>query len=171
MTPPRRWPRGGYHPPLPMAAGILLSIAVLSCGRSTEMAVDGSDHSPVILIVVDALRADHLGTYGYERPTTPNLDSWATRGRVFERAWATSPWTLPSFGSILTGYLPSAHSAGIEVANGPTDADVEVVAARNFVRLSTDVPTIAEVLAAEGFLTGAFVANPFLEPRFGLDRG
>ena len=95
---------------------------------------------------------------------------------MFERAWATSPWTLPSFGSILTGHLPSAHAAGIEVAEGAEaeveeGAGVEVVAARNFVTLPEGVPTVAGILAAEGFATGAFVANPFLDPRFGLGRG
>jgi len=125
----------------------------------------------VVLIVVDALRADHLGTYGYKaRETSPNIDRWAERGRVFERAYATSSWTLPSFGSILTGRLPSAHSAGIE-GGDTADVGVEVVAARPFLALPPGVPTVAEILAAEGFATGAFVANPFLEPRFGLNRG
>ncbi len=153
-----------------LVAPIALVAIGLSCGRGADPAQPEANLRPVVLIVVDALRADHLGTYGYERATSPNLDSWAQRGRVFERAWATSPWTLPSFGSILTGRLPSAHGAGIEVGDA-ANADVEVVAARNFVRLSDAARTIAESLSAAGFVTGAFVANPFLDPRFGLDRG
>lgn len=156
-------------------------VAALVCGACSGSPADpGGDpgsRSSVVLIVVDALRADHLGTYGYSaRPTSPNIDLWAEQGLVFERAWATSPWTLPSFASILTGHLPSAHAAGIEVGEGAAaeveeGAEVEVVAARNFVTLSEGVPTVASILAAEGFATGALVANPFLDPRFGLGRG
>jgi arylsulfatase len=153
-----------------VALVVFLLAAGVACGGSGGDAGSVPDRHSVVLIVVDALRADHVGTYGYTRPTTPNLDSWAERGRVFERAWATSPWTLPSFGSILTGYLPSAHAAGIEVGEG-AEVDVEVVAARSFVTLAPAVPTVAERLAGAGFTTGAFVANPFLDPRFGLDRG
>lgn len=166
-----------------------LAVAALVCGACSGSPADpGGDpgsHSSVVLIVVDALRADHLGTYGYSaRPTSPNIDFWAERGLVFERAWATSPWTLPSFGSILTGRLPSAHAAGIEVVEGAAagggegsevdlreGAEIEVVAARNFVILPEGVPTVAGILAAAGFATGALVANPFLDPRFGLGRG
>ncbi len=163
---------------LPLAVAALASGA---CGGSAaDPGADPGARSSVVLIVVDALRADHLGTYGYSaRPTSPNIDLWAGRGLVFERAWATSPWTLPSFGSILTGHLPSAHAAGIEVGEGAAaaavgveeGAKVEVVAARNFVTLPEAVPTVAGILAAQGFATGALVANPFLDPRFGLGRG
>ncbi len=170
MIPARRWSEVGRRRWLLALTVTLLLVVGTACGRGADVSEPAAEHRPVVLIVVDALRADHLGTYGYDRPTTPHLDAWAERGRVFERAWATSPWTLPSFGSILTGQLPSAHSAGIEVGEG-ADADVEVVAARNFVRLASSVPTVTELLAAEGFATGAFVANPFLDPRFGLDRG
>ncbi len=66
----------------------------------------------VLLIVVDTLRADHLGVYGYDRPTSPHLDAWAEGGAVFEHAFSTSPWTLPSVGTMFTGQLPSRHQAG-----------------------------------------------------------
>ena len=52
-----------------------------------------------LVVCIDTLRADRLGTYGYSRPTSPNLDALARRGTVFERAYATAPWTLPSVGS------------------------------------------------------------------------
>ena len=68
--------------------------------------------SSVILLVVDTLRADHLGTYGYLRPTSPNLDAWAQDGRVYEHAYSTSAWTLPAFASLYTGYLPLRHRVG-----------------------------------------------------------
>ncbi len=149
--------------------GLVALVSCVSCGGSTGTNAAPPSRSSVVLIVVDALRADHLGTYGYDRPTSPEIDRWSTGARVFERAYATSPWTLPSFGSILTGWLPSAHGAGIEVADRAPG--VEVAAARNFVTLAAGVPTVAEILRSSGYATGAFVTNPFLDPRFGLDRG
>jgi arylsulfatase A-like enzyme len=114
----------------------------------------------VVLIVVDTLRADHLGLYGYERPTSPNLDRWSREGVIFEQAFATSPWTLPTFGSILTGELPAGHAAGRRVKGKWKRAPLE-----------ESLPTLAEILREEGFTTGAVVSNPFLKPEFGTSRG
>lgn len=116
----------------------------------------------MIVLVVDTLRADHLGLYGYERETTPGLDAWAARGAVFEHALATSPWTLPSFASIYTGELPGRHAA----ARVPSEGHGTVVG-----RLAADTKTLAEILREEGFATAAVVNNPFLEAKSGIDRG
>jgi arylsulfatase A-like enzyme len=71
----------------------------------------GSPRAPgdVVLITVDALRADHLGLYGYERPTTPNLDRWFADAAIFERAYSTEANTSPSVVSLLSGRLPPEH--------------------------------------------------------------
>jgi arylsulfatase A-like enzyme len=115
-----------------------------------------------VLIVVDALRPDHLGLYGYERPTSPHLDAWAAQSAVFERAFTTSPWTLPAFGSLLTGEIPARHGAGSRVrASNWTVSS----------RLDDSLPTLPERLSASGFTTGALVNNPWLPPAVGLDRG
>ena len=63
----------------------------------------------LVLISIDCLRASHLGVYGYERNTTPHIDALAADGVVFESAWSTSSWTLPSHVSMMTGLTPSAH--------------------------------------------------------------
>src|SRR5581483_5834575 len=63
----------------------------------------------VLLVVVDTLRADHLSTYGYARPTSPELTAIANQGVLFENAIAPSSWTLPSHASILTGRYPHDH--------------------------------------------------------------
>ncbi len=116
----------------------------------------------MVLIVVDTLRADHLGVYGYDRPTSPNLDSWARKAVVFEQALAPSSWTLPTFGSILTGQIPSRHAAGSRVR----------MSDRKTTRsLDENLPTLPEALRTAGFGTAAIVNNPWLRPRFGLDRG
>ena len=63
----------------------------------------------VLLVVVDALRADHLGCYGNDRIETPNIDALGERGVVLENCYAQAPYTLTSFGSILTGKYPRRH--------------------------------------------------------------
>ncbi|MEJ2085990.1 MAG: sulfatase [Acidobacteriota bacterium] len=117
----------------------------------------------MVLIVIDTLRADHLGLYGYPRPTSPNLDSWARRGVVFDQAYSSSPWTLPTFGSILTGLVPSRHGAGERARDS----------GKRWKRapLRDSVATLPEALAASGWQTAAVVSNPFLREHFGLSRG
>lgn len=116
----------------------------------------------VVLIVVDTVRADHLGVYGYERPTSPRLDRAAADGVIFERAESAASWTLPSFGSILTGRIPAHHGAGDRWKT--TDW-------RKHRKLDSQVPTLAEAFKAAGWKTGALINNPWLKPRFGLGRG
>ena len=62
-----------------------------------------------VLIVVDTLRADHLGCYGYQRPTSPNIDKLAASGARFVNGISSTPWTLPSMATIMTGLYPSVH--------------------------------------------------------------
>ena len=100
----------------------------------------------VILLVVDTLRADHLGFYGYEKFTSPVLDMIAAEGVVFEDASATSPWTLPSHASMLTGLYPKQHG-------------VQTMATA----LPEDVPTLAGLLAESGFQTAAVVNSTWLQ--------
>jgi arylsulfatase A-like enzyme len=114
----------------------------------------------ILLIVVDTLRADHVGLYGHERETTPNLDRLAADGSFFRRAYAQSSWTLPSMTSLLTGLLPHQHGVG-------RDPDASL----RFGRLAPEIPTVAEQLLAAGYATGAIVNNVFLAPEFGLQRG
>lgn len=153
-------------------AVLLLAAVAAGCTSGPPAGeAPGAAADAVVLIVVDTLRADHLGAYGYDaRPTSPELDRWAGRGLLFERAWAASSWTLPSFGSLLTGRLPSAHAVGTEVADD-SGADFMVAAARNFVSLPEGIATLPEMLGAHGFATGALLSNPFLDPGFGLGRG
>lgn len=106
-----------------------------------------------ILVVVDTLRADRLGTYGYARDTSPELDRWAQRGVVFEEAFSTAPWTLPAFGTLFTGQLPSHHQAGI------------LVRPWRRAQLPRWIPTLAELAAREGLATAGFVSNPHLDQR------
>lgn len=115
--------------------------------------------SAVVLIIVDTLRADHVGAYGHERPTTPHLDRWMQQGRRFDSAHSVAPWTLPATASLYTGLYPERHGAGFRFRQ------------LQFSSLSGEVETLAERLAAEGLTTAAVVANVYLGPQFGLHRG
>jgi arylsulfatase A-like enzyme len=108
----------------------------------------------VVLVSVDTLRADHLGVYGYGRPTSPGIDALAREGILFEDVSAPSPWTLPSHASLLTGLYPTRH--GLKAHDR---------------YLPSTVPTLAALLGRAGFVTAAVVNSYNLGPRFGLDRG
>ena len=108
----------------------------------------------VVLIILDTVRAISMSLYGYEKPTTPNIDRLTDSGVVFDRAVAPSPWTLPSHASIFTG----RHFHELSVDRGtPLDAAY---------------PTLAEVLGDAGYATAGFVANYFNTTDLsGLNRG
>ena len=110
----------------------------------------------VLLLVMDAQRADHLSLYGYRRRTSPRLDSIAGEAIVFDKAIASSSWTLPTHATLFTGRLPFEHRAGMM--------------RRPY--LDGKFPTVAEVLQRQGYATGGFVANTFWAGRqTRLDRG
>lgn len=124
--------------------GAVLAVLLGACGRAPDPSL------PVILIVVDALRADHLGCYGYARSTSPGLDRLAQTATVYERAMASSPWTLPTHASLFTGKDPFEHGAH----KFKTD-DGNLVTNP----LPSQHTTLAEVLHGAGYATGAVVAN------------
>ena len=108
----------------------------------------------IVVVVVDTLRADHLGLYGYNRPTSPNLDAISRQGVVFDNAISPAPWTLPAHASFLTGLLPHQHGADEE---SPLD---------NRHR------TLGEELQRRGYRTAAFSGNSlYFSRRAGLNRG
>ncbi len=98
----------------------------------------------VVVITVDTLRADHLSLYGYERQTSPQLDSWFGGGAIFERAYATEANTSPSVVSILSGRLPTDHRV------------------RLLFQLVPDELALLPDLLPEAYQSAAFVANVVL---------
>ena len=133
--------------------GALRLLALLALLLGCAAPQSGSPRN-LILISIDTLRPDMLGTYGYGRDTSPHLDALARRGVVFEAAYATAPWTLPSHASLLTGRYPSRL--------GMVWLDR---------KLPARVGTLATLLSEAGFRTAAFVNSVFLGSRHGLDRG
>ncbi|MEM7199475.1 MAG: sulfatase [Planctomycetota bacterium] len=153
----RRWSERGL---VGLGALLLLAIAFGQGSRSAfavaddrrEPAVPGAPN--VLLLVLDTVRADHLSCYGYERATTPQLDALAERSVLFERAFTPSPWTLPSHATIFTGLDAHRHGADWQAP------------------LPEGIPTLAEILALQGYATGGFVGNiRYCAAEFGIARG
>jgi arylsulfatase A-like enzyme len=146
---------------IPVAALIAVLISCVFCTRTSD---DGSKTTPnVILITMDTMRADHMGRYGYKRPTSPRMDSFADSATFYSRSMATSPWTVPTHASLFTGRDPFQHGAHTLEAVGRTQS----------INLLWDgFVTLAEALEQEGFATAAFVANDgMLARRWKLDQG
>ncbi len=112
----------------------------------------------VLVIASDTLRADRLSAFGYDRPTTPNLEALASHAILFMQARSQAPWTLPSFSSILTSQYPSEHGAG----RGGHD---------EWTPLAPGVTTLAGTLARAGYETVGITANHLISPDYGLDQG
>lgn len=108
----------------------------------------------VLLITIETLRADHVGSFGYRRTTTPNLDRLARQGASFRNAVAQAPFTLPSIASILTGRTPPGHG----VRNHPAV-------------LSDSIETLAERFQKAGYRTAAMTRHTWLRNKAGLDQG
>lgn len=121
----------------------------------------------VVVICIDTLRADHVGAYGYRRPTTPVIDAVAARGVLFEQVQSASNWTVPAVASIFTGRLPRSHGA---VVPGALKHLGSVPKAPN--EIAREVPVLAEILRDAGYRTALFSGNPYLYGRFqaGFDR-
>lgn len=112
----------------------------------------------ILLVTIDTLRADHVGCYGYERSTTPYIDSLAEKGTVFKNAISNIPWTTPSHFCFLTGAYAARHGSRDNLVNRrPIKGKVTV--------------SLAEVLGSIGYDTGAFVSGYPLLQRSGLDAG
>jgi len=108
----------------------------------------------VILIVVDTLRADHLGCYGYKKDITPNLDKLAADGILYKRAISTAPWTLPAIGSILSSQYPSA----LGIYDSPDS-------------LNPKFPLLPKILKKHGYSTNGIISCSMLTKNLGFGKG
>ncbi|MGD2090140.1 MAG: sulfatase [Candidatus Aminicenantes bacterium] len=108
----------------------------------------------VILIIIDTLRADHLGCYGYARNTSPELDKLANEGIIFKNMMAQSSWTRPGTASILTGLYPKHHGANTRVD-----------------RLAEEINLLPEILGQHGYRSFAFLTNGNVGAVTGFSQG
>jgi arylsulfatase A-like enzyme/Tfp pilus assembly protein PilF len=135
---------------------INLAVSLATFAASLAAAQTPAKEPPnVLFVTIDTLRADHVGCYGYKQVKTPNIDSLATDGSRFERAYAVVPVTLPSHSSMMTGTYPML--SGMHDFSGN--------------KLSPLQPTLASVLKQSGYQTGAVIAAAVLDSRFGLNQG
>jgi arylsulfatase A-like enzyme len=126
----------------------------LLLGGVTRSGPDGERRPDVALWLVDTLRPDRLGSYGYGLPTDPALVRMAVEGVRFERVYSVSNWTRPSVSSLLTGVGADVHGN-----HAPGQA------------IAPDLPTLAEELGRAGYLTVSLITNPHAGAESGLDRG
>ena len=116
----------------------------------------------LLLISIDTLRADHLGSYGDSHRLTPHLDRLASEGVLFEQAITAAPWTLPAIASLFTGLYPHHHGAGA-ITNRYDPLGRSALPASTW--------TLATALHDQGYRTHAIVTNPYLALRYGLGQG
>jgi arylsulfatase A-like enzyme len=134
-------------------------MSLLFSNESGESASYKCPGCNVILITMDAVRPDHLGCYGYERNTSPNIDKLASEGVLFKNAISRAPWTIDSIASIFT----SLYHHNVRITK---DKENNVITINGI----TDT-TLAEVLKEKNYSTASFVTAGLLDPSVGFDKG
>jgi arylsulfatase A-like enzyme len=135
---------------LPVPPGLVLGV-----GEPVLHDLDAYGRSRgVLLVSIDTVRRDHVGAYGYARPTTPRFDALARAGLLFDDAVSTSSWTLPAHLSMLTGTGPGRHG-GVDMRHG----------------FNRSVPTVPALLRAAGFATRAVTSHLYVSGVYGVDDG
>ena len=148
------------------AAGLLLltaplAMAAAGCGRRPDRAASAPPGTPVVLISIDTLRADHLPVYGYRGVATPAIDALRRDAVLFARAYTHTPLTLPSHTALLTGLLPAVTGVRDNVGYALDTARVT----------SGDLPYLPLILQQHGYATGGAVSAYVLQGRTGLAAG
>ncbi|OGR41435.1 MAG: hypothetical protein A2X35_10530 [Elusimicrobia bacterium GWA2_61_42] len=130
---------------------VLYTLLVLGPARA-----GAAEKMNVIFLDICSTRADHFGTYGYKRDTTPNLDAFGKGAAVFENAMSEGSWCLPSYASLLTGHVPEIHGL---YTNLPSK------------KLPAFESTLAAELGGAGYKTALFSGGVYLLPEWGLTKG
>ncbi|MBI5240521.1 MAG: sulfatase [Elusimicrobia bacterium] len=129
---------------------LLLAVLLLPPAAAAE------ERPNIIMLDICSTRADHFGTYGYPRDTTPHMDALGQGGAVFENAMSEGSWCLPSYASLLTGHVPEVHGLYTSL-------------------LAQGLPKFESTLASElrrsGYRTALFSGGVYLRPEWGLTKG
>lgn len=127
----------------------ILAAIFAGCGDNSLPSLEPEmDRPNLVIISLDTLRADRVGAYGYDRPTTPALDALAASSVQFQNVVAESPWTLPSHTTIFSGRYPSSHGVVEELSQIPAD-----------------LPLLAEQLTENGYRSYAYTDGGFVPRR------
>jgi len=153
-------------PMKPMGVTIVVAAtmtALWAPGETGESPAQANVPSVVVLVTVDTLRADSVSFAGHRPITSASMDRLARDGVIFSKAYATSSWTPPSMGSVVTGLFPTSHGvfAGHFRANGEVEQPI----------LSDTITTLAEVFDRAGYVTIGVVTNPHLMAVLGFAQG
>ncbi|MBI5623733.1 MAG: sulfatase [Elusimicrobia bacterium] len=132
----------------------VLTLALLAAARGPAPAAE----APLNVIVLDlcTTRADHFGSYGYQRDTTPHMDAFAKEGVLFENAMSMSGWCLPNYASLFTGHTPEVHG---QYRSLPSR------------KLPSFETTLAEMLGRNGYATASFSGGVYFLKTWGMDQG
>jgi arylsulfatase A-like enzyme len=149
----------------PFVAAFFVAIALLGIffAVNRDLLRFGKRPPNIIVLLLDTLRADHLGVYGYERDTSPNLDEFAKNNIKFNFAITAAPWTPASVASIFTGMYVSSH--GLMPPNSREEARAKSAI------LDSRHTTLAEALRDGGYATAAISSNPWINRDFAFDQG
>ncbi len=134
--------------------GLVLLVLVGACCEAPAASPATATSPNILFIMVDTVRADHVGCYGYAKPTTPAIDRLASGGVRLDQMIASSSWTMPSLMSMFTSLHPSQHGATSYRA-----------------RLRPGIATLAALLSHAGYQTAGFSSNPTAHSKFGFGRG
>ncbi|MCA9244363.1 MAG: sulfatase [Phycisphaerales bacterium] len=142
-----------------VGVGAAMLVALTGCPEPKAQqaaAVTSAPPAPydVVIVLIDTLRADHLGVYGYDRATSPNLEALATEAVVFENASSAAPWTLPSVVSLQLSKFVCEHSVYYDGQ-----------------RIAAEAKPMAVQLQSVGYQTANFYRNPYAGAMSGLERG
>jgi arylsulfatase A-like enzyme len=148
-----------------VASVLALSLGLIGCEFDSEPA----GPPPIILLMVDTLRADYLGAYGFDGDVSPNLDRFASESVVFRKCFSQAPWTKPSIASLFTSLHVPVHGLHSHGGRFGRRASMERRPATD--TLDEDVTTLAEALRDAGYVTGAFIINPWIRAAHGFGQG
>lgn len=130
---------------------LLLVVCVLALALALGSRQFRAPRYNLVIIVLDAARADHVGCYGYPRPTTPNIDELATESVLFARHYCQIPFTTPSTASLFTGQYPDTHWVIYPAWKHEEPKQ-----------------TMASILRSHGFATALFSSTPCASPAMGV---
>src|SRR3954464_6994572 len=139
----------------PVVLAVCLAVGWVGWRNGWVVGRASAGRPSILLVSIDTLRADHIGSYGYKAAATPVIDALAARGLRFEQAETVTPLTLPAHTSLLSGTFPAFHG-------GRDNGSFYV---------GDEVTTLAEVLKAHGYRTGGFVGAYVLDHRWGIAQG
>ena len=137
--------------------GVLLTAIVILIGfviyQKQKKDTSYCNNCNLIIISVDTLRADHMGTYGYKKDTTPNIDMWAKTANIFEKMYTVFPMTAQSFYTLFTGQTTVLNDKNLQSSHPLSLNNNDYL----------KVERLPKILKENGYVNAAFVTNPVME--------